>query len=75
MYRGPIENASALLNVLNAAYRPNSVLAGSEYPPPATAPPLLLDRPPKDGKPTAYVCENFVCMQPVNSPEALLEQL
>ncbi len=28
-----------------------------------------------DGKPTAYVCENFVCQLPARSPEALKEQL
>jgi uncharacterized protein YyaL (SSP411 family) len=26
---------------------------------------------PVDGKPTAYVCENFACQAPVNTPEAL----
>lgn len=28
-----------------------------------------------EGKPTAYVCENFVCQLPARSPEALKEQL
>jgi uncharacterized protein YyaL (SSP411 family) len=27
------------------------------------------------GRPTAYVCENFVCQLPARSPEALKEQL
>jgi len=33
--------------------------------------PLLADRPLKDGKPTAYVCQNFACLSPVNTPEEL----
>jgi uncharacterized protein YyaL (SSP411 family) len=36
----------------------------------------LTEMKPLDGRATAYVCENFTCRQPVNSPEdlrALLE--
>jgi len=33
--------------------------------------PLLADRPLKDDKATAYVCENFTCRAPVNTPEEL----
>ncbi len=70
----------ALLEVINEHYLPNSVLA-------CTAPllgainrapteaiqaiPLLADRPLKDGKATAYVCQNFACQAPVNTPEEL----
>ena len=36
---------------------------------------LLRDRPPIDGRPTAYVCRQFVCERPVTSPEELAEQL
>jgi hypothetical protein len=36
---------------------------------------LLADRPPLDGKATAYVCERFVCRRPVTEPEPLAEQL
>jgi hypothetical protein len=36
---------------------------------------LLRDRAPLDGRPTAYVCERFVCKLPVTEPEALAEQL
>jgi len=28
-----------------------------------------------DGKPTAYVCEGYVCQLPVTEPEALAKQL
>jgi uncharacterized protein len=29
--------------------------------------PLLADRPLKDGKATAYVCQHFTCQAPVNT--------
>ncbi len=37
--------------------------------------PLLRDRSLIDGKPTAYVCENFACQKPVTTAEDLREQL
>jgi uncharacterized protein len=37
--------------------------------------PLLADRKSLNGKPAAYVCERFVCQQPVTDPEALAAQL
>jgi uncharacterized protein len=36
---------------------------------------LLLERPKVEGRPTAYVCERFVCKLPVTDPEALAQQL
>lgn len=41
----------------------------------ADAIPLLAGRVQLDGKPTAYVCENFACQLPVTEPEALARQL
>jgi uncharacterized protein YyaL (SSP411 family) len=35
----------------------------------------LNDRTLKDGLPTAYVCQGFVCKQPVNSVEEMERQL
>ena len=63
----------ALLEVVNQSYLPNSVLACST---PndikaIQAIALLADRPLKDGQATAYVCQNFTCQAPVNTPEAL----
>lgn len=65
-----------LLEVINGRYLPNSVLACAD---PADseavqAVPLLADRPLKEGKATAYVCQNFACLAPVNTAEEL-EQL
>jgi uncharacterized protein len=36
---------------------------------------LLNDRPLLNGKPTAYVCQGFVCLQPVNLPSEMEIQL
>jgi len=63
----------ALLAVVNDQYRPNSVLACAA---PGNSPaieiiPLLADRPMKDGKATAYICQHFVCLAPVNTVEEL----
>jgi uncharacterized protein len=62
-----------LLNVVNDRYLPESVLAscavGDVSAQQAIA--LLADRPLKEDTATAYVCQNFACQAPVNSPEAL----
>lgn len=69
------EDASELVEVVRSAYRPNMVVAASAYPPPDNAPALLKDRPLKNGKATAYVCEGFVCKYPVTSIAELKELL
>jgi hypothetical protein len=56
-----------VLQVIQRAYRPNLILAASDYPPPGNAPTLLKDRPLKQGKTTVYVCEGFVCKNPVTT--------
>jgi uncharacterized protein YyaL (SSP411 family) len=49
--------------------RPHLVLAGG---PEGTAePPLLADRTTVEGRPAAYVCENFACQLPVTAAEEL----
>jgi uncharacterized protein len=65
----------AMLQPIWQSYFPRLVLASSEYPPGSGAPALLNDRPLLNGKPTAYVCQNFVCQQPVNDPKQLNDQL
>ncbi len=72
---GPLatDDTLALLEVTNKQYLPNSVLA---YSVPndqnaAQVVPLLADRPLKNGKSTAYVCQNFACQAPVNTAEEL----
>jgi uncharacterized protein YyaL (SSP411 family) len=63
--------AQELLQLIRSTYRPRTIVAAAAYPPPENAPALLLDRPLKDGKPTVYVCEGFVCKMPVNTTSEL----
>lgn len=65
----------ALLDTLWSAYRPRLVAAQSDYPPPEASPALLDDRRLLQERPTAYVCQNFLCRQPVNDPTQFLAQL
>jgi uncharacterized protein YyaL (SSP411 family) len=53
-------------------YEPSKVVAVGET---NEAVPLLADRKQINGKPTAYVCENFVCQQPVTTVGELREAL
>jgi uncharacterized protein len=58
-------------------FHPNRVLAvaGPEDEAARAEVPLLADRPPVDGKATAYVCERFVCQRPVTEPHELAAAL
>ncbi|MCC6299116.1 MAG: thioredoxin domain-containing protein [Anaerolineales bacterium] len=69
------EDASELLRVVESAFRPNLIVAASTYPPSDDAPALLKDRPLKNGNATAYVCEGFVCKNPVTTVAELIELL
>lgn len=71
LYDAGQANVGELIQVVRSAYRPNTLVAASTYPPAEDAPPLLLDRPLKDGKATVYVCEGFVCKHPVTRISAL----
>ncbi|MFB3097448.1 MAG: thioredoxin domain-containing protein [Dehalococcoidia bacterium] len=74
----------ALLDTVFHRYLPNRVVMGvadgvqnlgaaeASF---VTALPLLEQRGLVDGKPTAYVCQNYVCQLPVTGPEALARQL
>ncbi|MBI4733193.1 MAG: thioredoxin domain-containing protein, partial [Chloroflexi bacterium] len=65
----------AFLKRLWKSYRPHLVAAISPYPPAPGSPALLQDRPLFNGQPTVFVCQGFVCLQPVNSPDELEVQL
>jgi hypothetical protein len=67
MYESNLDEARELLQNIHAEYRPNMIVAASSHLPSDHAPALLMDRPLKEGKPTVYVCEGFVCKMPVNS--------
>ena len=67
--------ANQLIGVIRSQFRPNVIVAASAHPPPEDAPALLKDRPPKDGNPTVYVCEGFVCKNPATAISELDELL
>ena len=69
------ENFRALISAVRTEFRPNVVVAASSYPPEREVPPLLAERPLVNGKPSAYVCEGFVCRQPVTNVIDLQKQL
>ncbi|WP_059013139.1 thioredoxin domain-containing protein [Streptomyces specialis] len=56
------------------ATAPGAVIARGEPDVPG-APPLLADRPLRDGRATAYVCRGFVCSAPTTDPAELAAQL
>jgi len=64
-----------LLAVPLSTYLPRLILAASPLPLDPDAPELLQGRPMIDGRPTAYVCKQFVCKQPVTSPSDLAIQI
>lgn len=70
-------DTGALLATINSRFLPNSVLACAEIENSgaAVAIPLLAERPQKGGKATAYVCQNFACKAPVNTPAELASLL
>lgn len=69
-------DTQVLLDEIWRNYLPNKVVAHAQ---PGVEPlqtlPLLEGRTAIDGKATAYVCENYVCQQPVTEAAALREQL
>jgi uncharacterized protein YyaL (SSP411 family) len=65
----------SLINALWKNYRPRQATVISAYPPEPGSPALLQDRPLINDQPTAYVCQGFVCLQPVNSPSKMEAQL
>jgi len=50
-----------LLRFIQSAYRPNTIIAATAYPPSNESSALLMDRPLKNGQPTIYVCR--LCLQ------------
>jgi uncharacterized protein YyaL (SSP411 family) len=71
------DDSLALLREVWKRYLPNKVVAQSAENDEAAAGvvPLLRERPAHDGRATAYVCENYSCLQPVTTPAELSAQL
>jgi uncharacterized protein YyaL (SSP411 family) len=66
----------ALLDTVFGRYLPNKVVAGSvEGAAEASGLPLLAGRGALRGRPTAYLCREYVCQTPVTAPEDLARQL
>jgi uncharacterized protein YyaL (SSP411 family) len=61
------DDTNRLARVVRSAFRPHLVVAAGE----PDGVPLLEDRPPRDGRATAYVCEHFACRAPVTEPQEL----
>jgi uncharacterized protein YyaL (SSP411 family) len=74
---GPADSdeTRALRRAVFGRFLPNRVVAGASGPSEGAEIPLLQDRPLRDGRPTAYVCEGYVCQAPVTTPEDLAAQL
>jgi uncharacterized protein YyaL (SSP411 family) len=68
---------TALLQTVTGAFRPNKVLVGADDAAAAEgySLPLLEARGMIDGRPTAYVCQNYACQLPVTTAEELAAQL
>ncbi len=76
---GPLDDPAtvALLRTVNGRYLANRVIVGADGESAAAQSglPLLEGRGMVDGRPTAYVCENYVCQLPVTGAEDLAAQL
>jgi uncharacterized protein len=62
----------ALAGEVWTRFLPNKVVAGT---PPGIDSPLLEGKSPVGERPTAFVCEHFVCQAPATDPAILAEQL
>jgi uncharacterized protein YyaL (SSP411 family) len=65
----PAESLAELAKVLRSQFRPRLVAAGGEEG--TERPELMLQRHTVEGRPAAYVCENFACRAPVTEPAEL----
>jgi uncharacterized protein YyaL (SSP411 family) len=70
---------ATLLREVNRPYQPNRVVLFADAGPGqqflAARLPFLKDVRPVQGKPTAYVCENYACQLPTSDPIELRKQL
>jgi uncharacterized protein len=70
---GATDAVADLAAVVRSGFRPHLVLAGG--PEGTERPELMRERPAVEGRPAAYVCENFTCQRPVTQPEDLAAAL
>jgi uncharacterized protein YyaL (SSP411 family) len=76
VWRAGAEGPAPLAATVFGRYQPNRVVVGAAAESAAAEGlPLLADRGAVEGRPTAYVCRDYVCQLPVTDPEALARQL
>jgi uncharacterized protein len=70
-------DTEALVGAVYSAYLPNKVVAARTENDAGAAQliPLLAERPMREGRATAYVCEGYACQTPTTDPEELKRQL
>jgi uncharacterized protein YyaL (SSP411 family) len=69
------EATQQMISEIRSGYNPHFVVVASSLPIDPQAPDLLKERPLVEGKPTVYVCEGFVCRQPVTELPTLRKVL
>ncbi len=69
------KDARSMIAFLHDGYHPHWIASASFLPLLEQAPELLHNRPMAGGKTTAYVCEGFICKQPVTDLVSLERQL
>ncbi len=69
------DKTKAFLNSIRSQYEPNRVILFKNGDNLSSIAPWTDTQEPIDGKPTAYVCKNFVCNLPTNDLETALKQL
>jgi uncharacterized protein len=87
-YLGPVKEVAlagdrddpalvALLEAVYSRYEPNAIVGYVDPGNPdfVARLPFLQERPAREGRATAYVCEHFACLAPVHDPADLLRQL
>jgi len=77
--KGKHDDGEALLSQLRGTHVPNSVISvvteGEELEAQLPLVPLLKYKKARDGKATAYVCENRICRLPTSDPAVFARQL
>ena len=64
-----------LIRAAHSSLHANLVIAGTRGSGSGSGTPLLENREPVNGKPTAWVCSNYACRLPVNKASALTREL
>jgi uncharacterized protein YyaL (SSP411 family) len=75
VWRDGVREAAPLLDVVHGGYWRDVVLAGGAEGRDGDLTPLLDGRAALGGRPTAYVCERFLCQAPTTDPAELRRQL